>query len=75
MPMVNLKNYVIKKQAEWGREIKIKDIVEKADLSRDTVSRLWNGKTKNIHQDTLFKLCEFFGVPRGEPIPFVIYDP
>lgn len=73
--MIVLKDYVLQKQAEWGREILIKDIADGAELSRDTVSRLWNGKVKNASEDTLFALCRFFGIPKGEPIPFVRYDP
>lgn len=75
MPMIQLKWYVIQKQAEWGREIKIKDIVENTGISRDTVSRMWNGKMVNVKQNTLFALCEYFQVPKGDPIPFLVYDP
>jgi transcriptional regulator with XRE-family HTH domain len=75
MPMIVLRDYVLQKQAEWGREILIKDIASATGLSRDTVSRMWNGKVRNASEDTLFALCQFFGVPKGEPIPFVRYDP
>ena len=75
MPMIKLEDYVIQKQAEWGRKILIKDIVEGTGLSRDTVSRLWNGKTRNANEETLFALCAFFDIPKGEPIPFILYDP
>lgn len=75
MPMVHLKDFILQKQAEWGKEIPIKDIVEKTGVSRDTVSRLMHNKAKNVHQDTIFALCEYFGIPKGQPIPFIVYDP
>lgn len=75
MAMIKLKDYVLLKQAEWGREIQIKEIVETTGLSRDTVSRLWNGKAKNANEGTIFALCQFFKIPKGQPVPFVLYNP
>lgn len=76
MSMINLKQYVLEKQAEWGREIEIKEIAAVSGVSRDTISRLMRDKPPvRVDQGTVNGLCKFFGVNRGEPIPFLIYDP
>ncbi len=75
MAMIQLKQYVLKKQAEWGREITIKEMSEKSGISRDTISRMLSGKPKRIDENTVFALCGFFNVPPGSPIPFLVYTP
>ncbi|OGI29294.1 MAG: Cro/Cl family transcriptional regulator [Candidatus Melainabacteria bacterium RIFOXYA12_FULL_32_12] len=41
------------------KRITIKEVHEKTGLSRNTISNLYNEKTKMIDFDTLDKLCEF----------------
>lgn len=76
MPMIHLKQFVLNKQAEWGRSLDIKEIAEGAGISRDTVSRLMQDNPPvRLDETTVNKLCKFFGVKPGAPVPFVIYDP
>lgn len=74
--MIHLKQFVLNKQAEWGRSLDIKEIAEKSGVSRDTVSRLMQDNPPvRVDEGTVNKLCKFFGVEPGKPIPFLIYDP
>ncbi len=75
MAMIKLKQYVLDKQAEWGREISIKEMSENSGISRDTISRMLNGSPTRVDENTVFALCDFFSVQPGDPIPFLIYDP
>ena len=75
MTMIKLKQYLLEKQAEWGREISIKEISEQSGLSRDTISRMLNGHPTRVDQGTIFALCSFFKVDPGTTIPFLVYDP
>lgn len=75
MPMIHFQDFYLAKQAEWGRRITIKEIAEGAELSRDTITRLIKNRTNRIDEDTILKLCKFFNVPKGQPIPFLINDP
>lgn len=75
MSMIQFKKFLLEKQAEWGREIQIQEMADQTGISRDTISRLMNQKITRVDEKTVFALCDFFGVPKGEPIPFLIYDP
>lgn len=72
--MIKLAQYRLEKQAEWGREITIKEMAEATGISRDTISRLLKGTPTRIDKNTIYALCEFFGVPPG-PVPFIVYEP
>lgn len=75
MPMIHFQEYLLNKQAEWGRPITVKEIAGTTGLSRDTITRLVKQRTTRVDEGTVNALCKFFGVERGEPIPFLIYDP
>jgi transcriptional regulator with XRE-family HTH domain len=74
MPMITLAQYRLQKQAEWGREISIKEMAEATGVSRDTISRLLKGTPTRIDKNTIYALCKFFDVPCG-PVPFIVYNP
>lgn len=74
--MIHLKQFVLNKQVELGRNLDIKEIAKGAGISRDTVSRLMQDNPPvRVDQTTVNGLCKFFGVKPGQPIPFLIYDP
>lgn len=76
MPMIHLKQYVLRKQVELGRNLDVSEIAEGSGVSRDTVSRLMRDNPPiRLDQNTVNGLCKFFGVKPGEPVPFLIYDP
>lgn len=70
--MITLAQYRLQKQAEWGREISIKEMAEATGVSRDTISRLLKGTPTRIDKNTIYALCKFFDVPPG-PVPFIVY--
>jgi transcriptional regulator with XRE-family HTH domain len=72
--MIKLAQYKLQKQAEWGREITIKEMAEATGVSRDTISRLLKGTPTRIDKNTIYALCKFFDVPSG-PVPFIVYVP
>lgn len=50
-----------------GREkYQIQDVHEKTDLSRMTISKLYNEKSTRIDFDTILKLCQLFDCEVGE---------
>ena len=61
------------KEKEWGRDITISEVSEATALSRDTITRLRDGKTSRFDGPVLSKLCEFFKAKPG-PIPFLIFE-
>lgn len=75
--MIELKKYVLNKQAEWEREIPIKELVEKTGISRATITRLLSSSKKQtrIDEATISALCKFFKVEPGSPVPFLLYTP
>ena len=75
MPMIHLQQYVLERQAKIGRPISVSEIAAGSGLSRDTVNRLLKHNVTRADERTIFALCKFFDVPKGKPIPFLIYDP
>lgn len=74
--MIHLNEFVLNKQAEWGKRLTITEIATGAGISRDTVTRMMDKKSPPVRIDekTVFALCRFFGVTKGDPVPFLIYD-
>lgn len=60
------------KEAEWGRKISWQEIMDGAEISRNTLARLLSGNAHRVDNDTASGLCKFFKVPPG-PVPFIIY--
>ena len=56
MLMLNLKNIMD------GRKISIQEVYEGTGISRNTISQLYNGKSKGIQFSTLTKLVNFLGL-------------
>lgn len=75
MPMIHFQQFVLEKQAEWGRPLTIQEIADKTGLGRSTVTRLMRQRVTRIDENTIFALCKFFHVDQGQPIPFLIYNP
>ena len=53
-------------------DLKVEHVAKQTGINRDTISRLRRGKTHRYDADVLAKLAEFFGVPEGQPVPFLI---
>ena len=64
------------KELEAGRIITVQEVAKKTNLNWETVRRLKENKTKRFDSHVIAGLCQFFGVPNGEQIPFlsVIYE-
>ena len=75
MPMVQLKQFVLEQQAKRGEEITVTEIAEFGGISRQAVARMMTGKPTRVDQNTIYAICEFFGIEKGQPIPFLVYDP
>jgi DNA-binding Xre family transcriptional regulator len=54
------------KRAKEDREIKIEDIAEEINISRDTLSRYANQRIKRYDSATVEALCRYFGVEVGD---------
>ncbi len=62
------------KEIEWGRTITVSEVAATIEASRDTITRLRDGKTTRYDGPVISRVCKFFDVPPG-PIPFLIYEP
>jgi DNA-binding Xre family transcriptional regulator len=71
---LNLAQFKREKEAEWGRDISWQEIMDGADISRNTLARLLRDDTSRIDKKTIDGLCKFFKVPPGS-VPFIVYVP
>ena len=70
---LTLKQFVRQKAAEWNRDITWTEISEKTGIDENTLTRFSKNRSKRVDLGVLYKLCEFFGVPDGAPIPFLVF--
>jgi len=61
------------KEVEIGRIITVSEVVEATGLSRETVTNFKSGQTARFDASVIAKLCDFFGVATGQPVPFLVY--
>lgn len=69
--VVNLLPYWHQKEKELGRRLTYREVQEATGVDARSISKLKGGKVARFDADILAPLCEFFGVPDGEPIPFL----
>jgi len=61
------------KQEKEGKLIKVSDVAEATDVDRRSITRLLKGDPpKQFQSKVIGPLCEYFDVPHGEPVPFLI---
>ncbi len=72
---MNLEQYIREKAVEWKRRITWAEIVEATGISESTLIRFSQSKSQRVDLGVLYKLCEFFDVPAGSPVPFLVYKP
>lgn len=73
MITINLAQFKLEKEAEWGRRITWDEIIDGANISRATLARLLSNTSQRPDVKTIDKLCKFFNVPSGT-IPFITYE-
>lgn len=73
--MIKNELFTMWKNAElsWGRDIDVKEVAEATGLNWETVSNLKEGKTTRYDANVIAKICQFFGVQPGQPVPFLIF--
>ena len=74
--VVVIKSELIKlwnaKQEREGRVIKVSEVAEATKVDRRSITRLLKGKPEQFQAKVIGPLCEYFEVPHGQPIPFLI---
>jgi len=60
------------KERELGKRLNVKDVAEGAGVDWKTVANLRDGKTTRFDSGPIARLCQYFGVPEGGTIPFLI---
>lgn len=63
-----------KKELEVGRIITVQEVAKATGLNWETVAKLKAGHTSRYDADVMAKICHFFGVREGEPVPFLVYS-
>jgi transcriptional regulator with XRE-family HTH domain len=64
------------KERQTGRRITIEEVAKATGLDPKTIAGLRRGETTRFDAHVLAKLCEYFGVSEGEPVPFLrVYYP
>lgn len=61
------------KELEAGHIITVQDVARSTGLHWETVSKLKSGQTSRYDDEVLAKMCQYFGVVEGQPIPFLVY--
>lgn len=59
------------KEQHEGRRITVEEVAEATGLDRKTISGLLRGDTARFDADVLAKMCAYFGVSEGDPVPFL----
>lgn len=59
------------KELETGRRITIGEVAQATGLDPKTIAGLRRGETSRFDAHVLAKLCEYFGISEGEPVPFL----
>lgn len=62
-----------KKELEWGRIVTVQEVAKATGLNWETVDNLKVGRTTRFDAAVVAKICQFFGVNEGEPVPFLVY--
>jgi len=64
------------KERKLGKRLTVTDVAEGAGVDWKTVANLRDGKTTRFDSEPIAKLCQYFDVPDGATIPFLIvrYD-
>lgn len=63
-----------KKEVEWGRVVTVQEVSKATGLNWETVDNLKAGRTARYDAKVVAKICHFFGVREGEPVPFLVYS-
>ena len=71
MVISDLKDFWRLKELEAGRIITVQEVSKATGISWESVDRLKSGETTRFDSPVLGKICQFFGVPSGEPVPFL----
>ena len=77
MSLYELKPVMKKARQQTGRNIRMSDIVNGTELSRDTVAGLYHQKCRSISERTMKQLCIYFrgvGVCDVQPRDFVVEE-
>ena len=72
---LTLEQFKRQKAVDWNRRITWTEISQSTGVSEGTLIRFAKGKSQRVDLGVLDKICEFFGVPAGNPVPFLIYKP
>ena len=62
-----------KKELEWGRIVTVQEVAKATGLNWETVDNLKAGRTTRFDAKVVAEICKFFGIPEGEPVPFLVY--
>ena len=66
--------YWQEQEVRLGRRVTVSEVARSANLSRDAIQRLLDNNSTRFDGPTISAICEFFAVPPGTPIPFLIYE-
>lgn len=59
------------KEAEKGRSISVYEVAKSLGVAWETVANLKDGKTSRFDSNIIGKVCQYFDVPDGAPVPFL----
>lgn len=73
--VIRLKSLIAKWEEERGEELTYKRIAADTGLHVNTIGNLASGSKKQVHFETIAKLCEFFNVTPSDLIEVVDRKP
>lgn len=59
------------KERREGRRLTIEEVSQATGLDRKTISGLLKGETSQFNASVLARVCEYFDVKDGQPVPFL----
>ena len=61
-----------RKERELGRDLTVREVAEATGQDWKTIANLKAGKTSRFDAPVLAAICQYFGVPDGAAVPFLI---
>jgi len=59
------------KERVEGRRISVQEVSRATGIDRRALTGLLQGETTQFNADVLARICEYFGVEEGQPVPFL----
>ena len=65
--------YWKERELELGKKITIISVAKEIGVAERSISKLMKNELRRFDDVTISKICRYFDVPDGAPIPFLVF--